>query len=63
MAREDFCRGKQGSLSAGFDGGQHRHQRHQRLAGADVALEEPQHRRGLRHIPADLLDYAALRAR
>ncbi len=50
LAREDFRRRHQHGLPAAFDGSQHRHQRHRRLAGADVALKEPQHALLARHV-------------
>ena len=62
LAGEDFGRREQRRLRAGFDRGEHRQQRDQRLARADVALEQAQHRRRLRHVAADFLDHAPLRA-
>ena len=62
LAGEDLGRGEHRRLGAGLDRAQHRQQRDQRLARADVALEQAQHRRGLRHVAADFLDDAALGA-
>ena len=39
---------------AGLDGGQHRQERHQRLAAADVALQQADHALGLGHVGGDL---------
>ena len=41
---EHLGRGEQRRLPAGVDDLEHRAQRHQRLAGADLALEQPVHR-------------------
>ena len=43
LAGEDFGRRHQGSLAAGLDHGRRRKQRYHRLAGADIAMQEPQH--------------------
>ena len=59
LAGEDLGRREQRRLRAGFDRGEHRQQRDQRLARADVALQQAQHRRrsapcrrGFRRSPA-----------
>ena len=59
LAGKDFGWREQGSLSARLDRDQHRFQRHDSLARADVALQQPQHRGGLRQIALDLT-YRAL---
>ena len=46
LAGEDFGRREQRRLRARLDRGQHRQQRDQGLARADVALEQAQHRHG-----------------
>ncbi|MCY1537074.1 hypothetical protein D9M68_725570 [compost metagenome] len=51
---EDFRRCHQHGLAAGFDRCEHRHQRHHRLAGADVALQQPQHAFGACHVLEDI---------
>ena len=43
LAREDFGRRHQRGLPAGLDHGRGGEQRHHGLAGADVALQQPQH--------------------
>ena len=60
---EDLGRRQQGGLRSGLDRRQHSHQRYERLSRADVALQQPQHRRGLRHVAADFVDHSPLRAR
>ena len=62
LAGEDLGRREQRRLGAGLDRGQHRHQRDQGLARADVALEQAQHRRLLLQVALDLGDRAALGA-
>ena len=63
LAREDFGRRHQGGLPAGLDHGRGREQRHHGLAGADVALQQPQHALGLRQIGDDVVDRLLLRMR
>jgi len=48
LAHQNFGRRHQGALRAAFDRREHREKGHDRLAGADVALQETQHalRRG-----------------
>ena len=62
LAGEDLGRGHHRRLAAGLDGGEHGEEGDQRLAGADVALEEAVHavRRG--HVGGDLGDGAGLGA-
>ena len=60
---EDFGRREHRRLRAGLDRFQHGQQRDQRLARADVALKQAQHRLVLRHVAADLADHPLLRAR
>ena len=43
LARQYLGRGQQRRLRAALDRPQHRHQRHQRLARPDIALQHPQH--------------------
>ena len=62
LPRQQLGRREQGSLRAGFDRNQHRFQRDHRLARADVALQQAQHRRGLGHVALDLADRATLGA-
>ncbi len=50
------------ALPARLDRDQQRHERHQRLARADIALQQPVHPHRLRHIRGDLRDRAGLRA-
>ena len=51
---EHLGRGEQRRLAAGVDDAQHRAQRDQRLAGADLALEQPVHRVRLGEVGLDL---------
>ena len=53
LADEDFGRRHQRGLGAGLDGGSHGEQRHDGLAGADIALQQPQHAFGLGEVGAD----------
>ncbi len=53
---EDFGRGHEGHLEPVFHGDDGGHQRHDRLAGSDVPLQEPVHRRGAFHVGDDLGD-------
>ena len=59
LAREDLGRGHHHALPARLDRDQQRHERDQRLARADIALQQPVHplRRG--HVGGDLGDRAA----
>ncbi len=41
LACQQFGRRHQGGLPAGFDHGRRRQKRHHRLAGADIALQQP----------------------
>ena len=60
LARQDLGRGHQRRLAAGLDGGEHGEERHQGLAGADVALQQAVHPAGLGHVGGDLGDGAGL---
>ena len=60
LACQDLGRRHQGRLGAGLDGLQHGGERHQRLAAADIALEEAGHRRRGCEVGADLRDRALL---
>ncbi len=51
---QNFGRCHQGGLFAGLDRAQHRQQRDQRLAGADIALEQTQHAAGGGQVGVDL---------
>ena len=57
---EDFGRRQECSLRAGFDRGQHRQYCDQSLARTNITLEQPQHRRGLRHVTANFFTDAGL---
>ena len=63
LARQDFGRRHQRGLAAGLDHGRGGEQRHHGLAGADVALQQPDHAVRLRQIGDDVVDGAALRRR
>ena len=63
LAREDFGRGEHRRLRPRFDRLEHRQQRDERLTRPDIALEQAEHRRGLRHIAPDFLRDTGLRAR
>ncbi len=60
LSGEDLGRGHHRGLSPGLDCGEHCHQGDQRLARTDIALQEPVHARGGRHIGDDLFDRAVL---
>ena len=62
LAGEDLGRREQSRLRARLDRGQHRHQRDQGLARADIALEQAKHRHVLLEIALDLGDRPALGA-
>ena len=63
LAREHFRRRHERRLRAGFDRDRHGEQGDDRLAGADVALQQPQHAPRRRHVGLDLAHGLALRAR
>ncbi len=63
LSRQNFGRGHQRGLPAGLDHGRGREQRHHRLAGPDVALQEPDHALRPRQIDHDVVDRADLRGR
>ena len=63
LARQNFGRRHQRRLLAGFGHGGGRQQRHHGLAGADVALQQPQHPHRLAQILGDGGDRVALRRR
>ena len=56
LLSEGFSRRHQRPLTAALDGAQERVQRDDRLAGADVSLQEPLHRDGAREVAVDLAD-------
>ena len=62
LAGEDFGRRHQRRLPSRFDDVGHRQQRDDRLARADVALQQPDHALRLGEIGADVLDRLRLRA-
>ena len=62
LAGEDFGRGEQGRLRAGLDRREHRHQRDEGLARADIALEQAEHRHVLLEVALDLPHRPLLRA-
>ena len=59
---QDLRRGHQRRLETRLHRQQHRRERHERLARADVALQQPVHGPGRGEVGADLADGAALRA-
>ena len=63
LAREKFGRRHQRRLPAGFDHGGGSKQRHHGLAGADVALQQPQHALRLAKVGGDVVDGLQLRFR
>ena len=63
LARQQFGRRHQCRLRAGLDRRRHGEERHDRLAAADIALEQAQHAAGAREIGVDLGERAGLRAR
>ena len=58
LGGEDLGRGEQGGLSAGVDDLGHGAQRHDGLAGADLALQEPVHRLVAVELGGELLPHA-----
>ena len=63
LARQNFRRRHEGGLAAGLDHGRGGEQSDERLAGTDVAVQQPQHAVGLRQIGDDVGDRALLRRR
>ena len=63
LAGKDFGRGQQRGLRARFHRDQHGFQRDHRLARTDIALQQAQHRRLLRHVALNLGNRSLLRAR
>ena len=61
LAGEDFGRRHEGRLPAGLDHGRGRDQRHHGLAGADVALQQPQHALRAGEVGDDVVDRLLLR--
>ena len=61
LAGEDFGRRHDGGLAAGFDHRRGRDQRHHRLAGADVALQQAQHALRAGEVGNDVVDRLLLR--
>ena len=59
LAREDFGRRHQGGLPSGLDHGCGGEQRHHGLAGADIALQQPQHALRQGEIVDDVVDAPA----
>ena len=62
LTRQDFGRRHQRRLAAGLDGARHGKQRHHRLAGADIALQQAQHAVGLGEVGVDFGQRLLLRA-
>ena len=63
LAGEDFGRRHEGGLPAGFDHRRRRDQRHHGLAGADIALQQPQHALRAGEVGDDVVDRLLLRMR
>ncbi len=63
LARQDLGRRHQRGLRAGLDADQHGEQGDQRLAAADVALQQADHALGLGHVGPDLGDRGLLARR
>ena len=61
LAGEDLGRRHEGGLAAGFDHGRRGEQRHHGLAGADIALQQPQHALRQGEIVDDVVDRLLLR--
>ena len=61
LTGEDFGRGHHRRLRSRLDGVGHGEQRNDGLAGADIALQQPQHAVGLGHVGADFVQRTALR--
>ena len=61
LAGENLGRRHEGGLPAGFDHGGGGHQRHHGLAGADIALQQPQHALRQREVVDDVVDRFLLR--
>ena len=61
LAGEDFGRRHEGGLPAGLDHGRRRQQRHHGLAGADIALQQPQHALRQRQVVDDVVERFLLR--
>ncbi len=56
LAGENFGRRHEGGLPAGFDYRRRRDQRHHGLAGADIALQQPQHALRTGEVGGDVVD-------
>ncbi len=56
LAREDFGRRHEGGLPPGFDHGRRRDQRDHGFAGADIALQQPQHALRASEVGDDVVD-------
>ncbi len=56
LPRQDFGGRHDRGLGAALDGNQHGEQRHDRLAAADVALEQPEHPRVRGHVVGNLAE-------
>ena len=61
LAGEDFGRRHEGGLASGFDHGRGGEQRHHGLAGADIALQQPQHALRQSEIVDDVVERLLLR--
>ena len=60
LTRQYLCRRQKGTLISRFHGREQRHQRHQRLARSNIALQQSQHRSSLREVALDFADTAFL---
>ena len=63
LPRQNFRRRHERRLPARFDHGRGGQERHQRLAGTDIAVQEPQHPVRLRQVRDDVAHRALLRRR
>src|SRR5882724_2331351 len=62
LLRQDFSRRHERDLISIFNRDDGSLKRDNRLAGADIALEQPAHRKGRLHVGGDFLEHALLRA-
>src|SRR5437660_6707693 len=61
LLRQDLSRRHQSDLVSIFDGDNSRLERDNRLAGSDIPLQQPAHRKGLLQISDNFFQYAFLR--
>ena len=62
LLSQDLCRRHEGDLISVFNRDDGSLKRDDRLAGTDIALEQPTHRKGRLHVSRDFLEHALLRA-